>query len=241
MGVEPSRVVMRLRWLERICRKLLEFDPGIVEIVQYGSSVYSPELARDVDLLVVTRRARDVECYMDVVDRVDPPFDVDLVVVELGQRLREEFLRGVLGSFRVLYGDGRYVLEYGEMLGDPTFDEARAALTAARGYLELALRTTDTLVRDRHVREAFDTLFHAARIAAMTYLSTRITRWGSIRRMLPEPYGSQFREFINTLHIKYSYQGEYPREGVEDEFDGWYKRVKEFVDRLEAEIREKRR
>lgn len=42
-------------WLERIYRKLLEYDPGIVEIVQFGSPVYAPERARDVDLLVITR------------------------------------------------------------------------------------------------------------------------------------------------------------------------------------------
>ena len=35
--------------------KLLKCDPGIVEIVQFGPSVYAPDLSRDVDLLVIPR------------------------------------------------------------------------------------------------------------------------------------------------------------------------------------------
>ena len=40
--------------IQLIVRKLLEYDPEIVEIVQFGSSVYEPEHARDLDLLIIT-------------------------------------------------------------------------------------------------------------------------------------------------------------------------------------------
>jgi len=240
----PSSVVGRDgrgEVLRRICAKLLEYDQGIVEIVLFGSSVYAPELSKDVDLLVFSANPKNLDVYMDAVDEINPPFNVDIVVVKPGQSLREEFIRGVLGAFEVLYGDGSYVLSYAEKLGDPTFEEARAALRASRDYFELALRAGDELLRDRHIREAFNTLFHAARIAAMTYLSTEVARWGLLRRMLPEPYSSKFKEFIEVLHIRYFYNGEYPEEGIREEFEKWYRRVEEFINDLEREAVEKKR
>ncbi|MEM2709131.1 MAG: hypothetical protein QW534_05725 [Candidatus Methanomethylicia archaeon] len=69
------------------------------------------------------------------------------------------------------------------------------------------METTNLLDMDRLIREAFDALFHAARIASMTYLSIEVSRWDLIRRELPEPYGDKFKEFIKVLHIKYFYHG----------------------------------
>ncbi|HID87073.1 MAG TPA: hypothetical protein EYP55_06790 [Anaerolineae bacterium] len=37
---------------------------------------------------------------------------------------------------------------------------------------------------------------------------------------------------IDTVHIKYFYHGDYPEQVVE-EFEGWHKRVEEFVKGLE--------
>ena len=229
----------RARVVKAVCEKLLKHDPDIVEVVQFGSSVYAPELSRDVDLLVISEDPKDYDIYLDAVDEVDPPFNVDIVVIKPGRELREEFIRGILGAFNVLYGSGKYVLEYAKRLGDPTFEEARAALRAARDYLELALRTSDALLRDMHFRGAFNSLFHAARIAAMTYLSTEVARWGLLKRMLPEPYNRQFREFIDVLHVEYFYNGNYPKDRVEEEFDKWYRMVEEFIRSLEREIKKK--
>jgi len=223
----PGRDVRE--WLERICHRLLEYDPEIVEVIQFSSSVYAPEHARDVDLLVITRNPRDYDGYLDAVEEVSPPFNVDIVVIGVGRRLREDFIRGVLGAFNILYGDGKHLLEYAKMLGDPTFDESRAALRVARRLFILAKMTSEALDRDRLFREAFDSLFHAARIAVMTYLSTETSRWGLLRRMLPEQYNKQFREFIDILHIKYFYYGEYPREDVDEEFNKWFSEVERFV------------
>ncbi|MGC8935613.1 MAG: nucleotidyltransferase domain-containing protein [Thermoproteota archaeon] len=228
-------------WLKKVCERLLEYDPNVVEIVQFGSSVYAPEYARDVDILVLTREAKEYEGYLDVAHIEGAPFNVDVVVVELGRKLREEFARGVLGAFKVLYGSGEHVFGYVKALGDPTFDEAKAALKAAREYMELAIRASDALLRDRHIRQAFDSLFHAARIASMTYLSTEISRWGSIRKMLPEPYRSKFKDFISTLHVEYFYHGNYPKDKVKEEFDLWCRRVEEFIDGLESETIKKTR
>ncbi|MEM2304823.1 MAG: nucleotidyltransferase domain-containing protein, partial [Candidatus Methanomethylicia archaeon] len=117
--------LMGARWLMEICRRLLEYDSNIVEIVQFGSSVYASEYARDVDILVLTRRARDYDGYLDAVCIGDSSFNVDVVVMDIsgGLRLREEFMRSVLGAFRVLYGRGKYILEYARTLSDPTFEE----------------------------------------------------------------------------------------------------------------------
>jgi predicted nucleotidyltransferase len=89
-------------WLERISHRLLEYDPEIVEVIQFGSSVYAPEHARDVDLLIITKNPRDYDSYLDAVEEVSPPFNVDIVVIGVGTKLREDFIRGVLGAFNIL-------------------------------------------------------------------------------------------------------------------------------------------
>ncbi|MEM2510160.1 MAG: nucleotidyltransferase domain-containing protein [Candidatus Methanomethylicia archaeon] len=75
--------LMGARWLMEICRRLLEYDSNIVEIVQFGSSVYASEYARDVDILVLTRRVRDYDGYLDAVCIGDSPFNVDVVVMDI--------------------------------------------------------------------------------------------------------------------------------------------------------------
>ena len=223
--------------LREVCRRLLEYDPDIVEIVQFGSSIYAPELARDVDLLVVTRQVKGYEGYLDAANPEGAPFSVDVVVLGVGDRLREELLRGVLGAFKVLYGSGEHLLRRAEELGDPTFEEARSSLRVASMLVELALKAGNPLDRDRLCREAFDALFHAARIASMVYLSTEVGRWGYIRRELPEPYRSSFNEFVSVLHVKYFYNGNYPKERAEEEFRERYMRVEAYIDSLESEVR----
>jgi len=46
--------------------------------------------------------------------------------------------------------------------------------------------------------------------------------------------------YIDMLHIKYFYHGEYPRENVEEEFNEWYDEVKKFIDDLEFEAKMKK-
>jgi len=58
-----------------------------------------------------------------------------------------------------------------------------------------------------------------------------------IKRKLPQPYRNEFEEFINTLHIDYFYNGDYPA-NYEEEFEKWHERVEDFVRRLEG-MREK--
>ncbi len=122
---------MKAEWFKKICRRLLKYNLNIVEIVQFGSSVYVPELSKDVDLLVISNDPKDYDVYLDAVDEANLPFKVDVVIVKPGQELREELIRGILGAFNILYGNGRYVLEYAKRLGDPTFEEAKSALRVA--------------------------------------------------------------------------------------------------------------
>ena len=44
---------------------------------------------------------------------------------------------------------------------------------------------------------------------------------------------------IPVLHIEYFYNGEYPKDRVEEEFDKWYGMVEEFIRSLEHEIERK--
>jgi len=98
-------------YFEKINQLNLEiswFKDKVEEIIQFGSSVYAPEYARDVDLLVITNKKKEYGGYLDSFE--DFSFTVDVVVKEVGEVLKSDFAFHVLGAFEVLYGDGRYLI-----------------------------------------------------------------------------------------------------------------------------------
>jgi len=201
---------VRQEYLEELCKKLIKYDQDIIEIVQFGSSVYAPKYSRDIDLLVITKKAKEYNGYLDIANLKDAHVDVDILVLNINDKPRKELLRGVLDAFKILYGSGEYLLKCAKYLGDPTFEEAKSSLRVADSLLKLALETVNPLDKDRLCREVFGALFYVARIASMVYFSTEVGRWGFIKRKLPEPYGTSFNEFINTLHIKILLQWKLP-------------------------------
>lgn len=215
-----------------ICTRLLEYDPEIVEIVQFGSSVYAPQYARDLDLLVITKEKKGYGGYLDSLDVF--LFDVDVVVKEVDEILKSDFAFHVLGAFEVLYGDGRYLREITKYF-DPSFEDAWICITGIEGAENVFKRSTRARSEDERngsIRLAFNRLFDAARIAAMAYMATEDARWGRTKRRLPQPYRNEFEEFINVLHIEYFYNGNYP-DNYEEEFEKWHHRVEDFVRKLE--------
>jgi len=217
---------------EGICRRLVGYDKDMVEIIQFGSSVYAPEHARDVDLLVITKDKKEYGGYLDSLEGLNLPFDVDVVVKGEDEELRGDFACQILGAFEVLYGDGKYLSKMTRNF-DPSFEEAYAVLRKAKRDMDSVRELEGKEDREWSIRVAFNGLFHAARLAAMSYLATENARWGGIKRRLPQPYRNEFEEFINTLHIDYFYNGNYPA-NYEEEFEKWYKRVEDFVRRLEG-------
>ena len=215
--------------LQAMCQALLQADPDIVEIIQFGSSVYAPDLARDVDLVVTTRAKKDSAVYWDAL--LD--YDVDLVVREPGQSVGHDVALSVRAWSRSLYGNGRTRKEVMAYMTIPTYEEARDLLDTADEYLALAQQAQTDFRRDQHYRIAFNTLFNAARYAAMTFLRTEETRWGRVRRQLPSPFDTRFRDFIETLHVEYGYRGEYPKDMADELYAHWQQAVRQFIDDLE--------
>ncbi len=215
-----------------LCQRLLEYDPNIVEIIQFGSSIYAPEYARDVDILLFTAAERGYSGYLESLAGFEFPFDV--VVKRAGEVLEGSLARQVLGAYRVLYGSGNYLRRSSEALKDPGFEEAWEAIETAKGLMADAREEVRRGVKDRYLRIAFNELFHAARIASMAYLATEESRWGEIKRRLPPRYREEFDKYIKTLHVQYFYEGRFPREMVEEEFEAWLKRVEDYVRGLEA-------
>ena len=220
--------------VEVIRDHLIEYDPGIFEIVQFGSSVYAPDSAKDLDILVFTEKKKDYSGYLDAILDLNLPYDVDVVVKEPDSHFDKSFAVSVFGAHRVLYGDGHCLAKRVSEI-DPTYEEAFAAVKTGRKYMDIASEAGDELLKDRHFRDAFNALFHAARLAAMTYLSTEQARWGRLRRSLPQPYRGQFKKYIDTLHVEYFYDGDYPKENTEAEFERWMQEVEQFIRELEAE------
>jgi hypothetical protein len=219
--------------LKGLCARLVRADPDVRDIIQFGSSVYAPERARDVDLLITTLRKKDLDVYWDALG--DELSNVDLIIREPGDRMGDWIAWGVCATGRVLYGDGETMKEAKRDVPVPTFDQARLRLDAGDQYLEVACHVTDEGLRDVHYRTAFNALFDAARSATMTYLSTEQTRWGELRRGLPQRHAEAFRRFIDILHVHYFYDGEYPREDVEGEYRRWRDEVNRFIEALATE------
>ncbi|MFA0784256.1 hypothetical protein [Fervidibacter sacchari] len=214
--------------LRKIVRRLLEVDGGIRSIVLIGSFAWFPELARDIDIVVITENDLPTDAYWDAVANFPKP--VDVVVLRKGEKAR-----GLALALRVgvlLWGDEGAVKEAIENMPVPTLKDAHDWLDLARDALREGLTETDPDRQDKRFRNAFNLLFEAARVAAMWFLDTEEGRWGELRRQLPNPFAEQFRQFINTLHIAYWYDGDYPQERVEEEFERWHREVLAFIDGL---------
>ncbi len=225
VAAEGSQARLRL---DEVCAALRCADPDIVEIVQFGSSVYAPDLARDVDLLVTTKAKKDDDRYFDAVDRTGCPLAVDVVTIEAGEKLHA-LAASVWPAHRVLYGSGAWLKEEVGGMAIPEPEEIDAALRAAQADFRTATESANVHDKDRRCRTAFNALFDAARLAAMRYLGTGEARWGQLRRNLPAAHAEEFRQIIRTVHIQYFYEGRYPRETVQREFEAWRSRVERFI------------
>jgi predicted nucleotidyltransferase len=94
--------------IRRFARSVAErFDPE--RIILFGSYAYGrPHRYSDVDILVVVPARNEIDKSVQILDALDPPFDVDLIVRSphnLEWRLREGdwFLREVVSRGKVLY------------------------------------------------------------------------------------------------------------------------------------------
>lgn len=213
---------------------LLNYDPEIVEIIQFGSSVYAPRYATDLDLLVFTKEKKNYGGYLDALADLDFKFWVDLVVEKVDERLGS-LANGLLCFNKILYGDGKILREATKDMEKLTYKEAKAELKIAKEEFKNSQLKRDAIMKDRYIKHAFNSLFHTARIASMVYLSTDENRWGEVKKMLPHPYQKEFENYISTLHVKYFYDGKYPKENLKEEFNLWYHKVKDYIKRLEEQ------
>lgn len=217
--------------LRQICQSLKETDSDIVDIIQFGSSVYAPDLARDVDLLITTHSSKDEDFYWDAFDDLD--IGVDLII-----RTPKEPMKDLASSVRlmgeVLSGTGETIKEAEAYMAPPTYHRAHLVLKSADTNLSSAKKSRNEILKDEYFKIAFNRLFDAARNAVMAYLNTENSRWGQLREALPKPYDRRFREIVVTLHILYSYDGKYPKDDPDGAFKKWRKKVQDFIQDLES-------
>ncbi|MBI4675557.1 MAG: nucleotidyltransferase domain-containing protein [Chloroflexi bacterium] len=221
--------------LDELVDALRRADPDILEIVLFGSAAYAPDLARDVDLIVMTRHKKEMDAYWDAAWSINSPVDVDVIAREPGDFWGKDIALSVCAVGISLYGNGLAREEAQKYMGIPTIDRARFMLHVGDEILDLAHNEKDEAHRDEAYKTAFDRLFDGARYAVMVYLGTDSNRWGQLRRQLPAPYEARFHEIINILHILYHYDGKYPKDDPDKEFYKWRAIVNQFIDDLERE------
>ncbi len=218
--------------LQRIVVALRTVDPNIVAIVLFGSAVYAPDLARDIDLLVVTKEPKEWERYLDAAMEASDGWDVDVIVRKTNETVGR--LSPAIKAFgQLLFGDESWLQGVISAMPIPTFEDARRTIGEAETDAREAMTTQDEWHADRRWRSAFNWLFEAARLAAMAFLNTEEGRWGILRGQLPQPFSDEFRTIANTLHIRFWYEGDYPHENTEWHFQTWRDRVAQFIADLE--------
>lgn len=215
----------------RICEALLSADPDIVAIVQFGSSVYAPESAIDMDLLLITRQRKDYGVYLDATE--DFPFPIDVIPKQMDSKMGRDIAAGIKAWSQLLYGDKDIVERMVKDMPVPTYDEARILLNNADMDMQTASTITNPIMQEGRYRTAFNALFDCARLAAMAFLNTDQTRWGQLRGQLPSPFKARFRQIIDTLHVDYFYERVLPA-NIEAEYQRWRAIILQFINDLEA-------
>lgn len=208
----------------RAAEALRAVDPKIRAIVLFGSAVYAPKLAKDLDLLVITEGKRKDEAYWDAVGNL--PIWVDVVVHRVGEPLSGLVVAGVRAFGRLIFGDAAVVEEVLPKVSVPTFEDAMKRIEEAELVYRAANEEHSGIYRD-----AFNALFDAARMAVMAFLDTEETRWGELRKKLPKKFERRFRRIINRLHVAhvaYFYRGQLPSD-TEAAFKRWRRIVRRFV------------
>ena len=218
------------RELDNLCETLRDADSDIRDIILFGSFAYAPSLAQDVDLIVPTTKRKDYDVYLDAV--ADFPLNVDVITRQPGDRIGERIAWGIKAVGQVLSGDGA-TLEEVMAVPAPTFERVRKIFYLADENFSNAQSAQDPDIKDEAYKDAFNKLFDVARNAAMAYLGSEQTRWGQLRRARPQPFSDRFRDIIDTLHISFSYRGEYPADDVHEEFQRYRDIVEQFVNDLE--------
>lgn len=218
-----------------LCDRLLAVDPNIVEIDLFGSSAYAPEVAQDVDLLVTTKRKKRIDHYWDAT--TDWPTHVDVLVRSVRESVSPDIAYSVAGCGQAIYGSGEVLKEVREKMPVPTYQHALERILGGDEYLELAHAAPNEMRKDSHYKNAYNALFEAARHAVMTFLNTEETRWGELRRALPQDLGERYRRIINTCHVQYWYEGRYPKDRADVVYAQWRETMSQFIDELEQRAR----
>ncbi len=219
--------------LDAIVMALRSVDSDLVAVVVFGSAVYAPDFARDIDLLVISKAPKEWERYLDAASAAAKGLEVDVVVKAVGEKAGK--LAGALRAFgRVLFGEENWLWEVTEGMPVPSFDDARRTIGEAEMDAQEAMRSQDAWHADSRWRSAFNWLFEASRRAAMAFLSTEENRWGLLRGQLPQPFQDEFHAIVNMLHLRFWYEGNYPRDNPEWHFQTWRDRVAQFIADLEG-------
>lgn len=121
-------------------------------------------------------------------------------------------------------------------MSSPSFEDAYAAMKEAQGKFDLARLAAEPDLRDSHMRMAFNSIYQAARLANMLY--TNIRRKGAVAEGgLLTWAKSEFDDFTSTLYMQYFSRGNYPKDDFEGEFTRWSDRAKEYLNRLNSEMK----
>jgi hypothetical protein len=156
-----TKIQQRQAQLRQLCESLKKTDADLIDIIQFGSSVYAPDLARDIDLLVTTRSREKEELYWDTFANLD--LGVDVIVRTPDQPIGKDIAASIRLMGNLLCGEGQTLREAEAYAAVTTFERARIILETADANFVLAQKNKDLVLKDEFYKIAHDRLFDAAR------------------------------------------------------------------------------
>ena len=152
-------IQQRQTQLRHLCESLKKADADLIDIIQFGSSVYAPDLARDIDLLVTTRSKEKEELYWDTFANLD--LGADVIVRTPSQLMGKDIAASIRLMGNLLCGDGQTFKEVEDYRAAPTYDRARIVLEIAGANLASAQQAQKVIAKDEYYKVAYDRLFDA--------------------------------------------------------------------------------
>ena len=114
--------------------------------------------------------------------------------------------------------------------------DAHNSLKTARERFETALKTTDPIAKDGHIRAAYSSMYRAADIASMLYTTLRRKGYTEDSQFLSW-INTEFEIFVDVINTKFYIKGYYTKDQVEPEFEKWFTRVRDFVNKLDGQTK----
>ncbi len=205
---------------------MIESDSNVLEAILYGSSVYRPETARDIDIGIVVRNEEVFNRKYR--QKIHPA--ISYVIHEIPLDLYKERCLSYKTT-GILLKDSGILKEYCKRIdGIMDLELFLTEMELAEDYLNMALNgNKNEIYKRKTIATAFNNLHHAAMTVIQIEGHTSTKQWGMLKSYLTRKQHLEFDNIVDACHKKNGYyKDNLDRDYVLGLFHEWKDRVAEF-------------